>query len=95
MRGVLAGGVYPRPADHKAATAPHLSVGAAPALPTPNRIGIRHIAFAVDDIEALVSRLNDEGVSFFSEVRTYPATGKKLVYCRGPEGIILEFAQYR
>jgi len=68
---------------------------AAPALPTPNRIGIRHIAFAVDDIEALVSRLNDEGVSFFSEVQTYPATGKKLVYCRGPEGIILEFAQYR
>lgn len=60
----------------------------------PNQIGIRHIAFAVDDIETLVTRLQGEGLSFFSAVQTYPATGKKLVYCHGPEGIILEFAQY-
>lgn len=60
----------------------------------PHHMGIRHIAFAVDDIETLVARLKDEGIRFFSEVQTYPATGKKLVYCHGPEGVILEFAQY-
>jgi catechol 2,3-dioxygenase-like lactoylglutathione lyase family enzyme len=68
---------------------------AAPAPRAPNQIGIRHIAFAVGDIEALVARLKDEGIAFFSEVQTYPATGKRLVYCHGPDGIILEFAQYR
>lgn len=61
----------------------------------PNQLGIRHIAFEVDDIEALVDRLRIEGIEFFGEVQTYPATGKKLVYCYGPDGIILEFAQYR
>lgn len=60
----------------------------------PHHIGIRHIAFEVDDIETLVARLRGDGVRFFSAVQTYPATGKKLVYCYGPEGIILEFAQY-
>ena len=60
----------------------------------PHHIGIRHIAFEVEDIETLVARLKNDGVRFFSAVQTYPATGKKLVYCYGPEGIILEFAQY-
>jgi catechol 2,3-dioxygenase-like lactoylglutathione lyase family enzyme len=60
----------------------------------PHHLGIRHLAFAVDDIEALVADLKDDGIALFSEVRTYPATGKKLVYFYGPEGIILEFAQY-
>ena len=60
----------------------------------PHHIGIRHIAFAVEDIETLVARLKGDGIRFFSAVQTYPTTGKKLVYCYGPEGIILEFAQY-
>jgi catechol 2,3-dioxygenase-like lactoylglutathione lyase family enzyme len=60
----------------------------------PHHIGIRHMAFEVDDIEALVTRLMDDGTRFFSDVQTYPATGKKLVYFYGPDGIILEFAQY-
>ena len=60
----------------------------------PHQIGIRHMAFAVDDIETLVAGLRDDDIAFFSEVQTYPATGKKLVYCYGPDGIILEFAQY-
>jgi len=61
----------------------------------PHHIGIRHMAFAVDDIEALVADLQDDGIAFFSDVQTYPATGKKLVYCYGPDGIILELAQYK
>ena len=60
----------------------------------PNKIGIRHIAFAVKDIETLVSDLKKEGIQFFGDIQTYPETGKKLVYFYGPDGIILELAQY-
>ena len=60
----------------------------------PNKVGIRHIAFAVEDIEALVSGLRKDGIQFFGEIQTYPETGKKLVYFYGPDGIILELAQY-
>jgi catechol 2,3-dioxygenase-like lactoylglutathione lyase family enzyme len=65
-------------------------VGASP----PNEIGIRHIAFEVDDIETLVSTLKGEGIAFWGEVQTYPETGKKLVYFHGPDDIILELAEY-
>ena len=61
----------------------------------PNHIGIRHIAFEVDDIEKIVASMVDDEVEFFGDVQTYPETGKKLVYFYGPDGIILEFAQYK
>ena len=60
----------------------------------PNELGIRHIAFAVTDIDALVADLRARDVEFFGDVQTYPETGKRLVYFYGPDGIILEFAQY-
>ena len=46
----------------------------------PHHLGIRHLAFAVDDIEALAAGLKDDGIALFSEVGTYPATGKKLAF---------------
>jgi catechol 2,3-dioxygenase-like lactoylglutathione lyase family enzyme len=60
----------------------------------PNEIGIRHIAFAVEDIEAMVAALKGEGIHFWGDVQIYPETGKKLVYFQGPDGIILELAEY-
>jgi catechol 2,3-dioxygenase-like lactoylglutathione lyase family enzyme len=59
-----------------------------------DRIGLRHLAFAVTDIEAEVSRLQDHGVEFLGAIQTWEKTGKKLVYFYGPGGILLEFAQY-
>ena len=59
-----------------------------------NAIGLRHIAFAVDDIESVVDSLILAGVKFYSEIKTYPATGKKLVYFKGPDNILLELAEY-
>jgi len=59
-----------------------------------NRIGLRHLAFAVSDIEAEVQRLRSHGVEFVGEIQTWEKTGKRLVYFRGPDGILLEFAQY-
>ena len=56
-----------------------------------NTLGIRHIAFVVEDIEAIVAKLKKKGVEIFSEIQTYEDS-YKLCYCRGPEGIILELA---
>lgn len=68
--------------------------GRDPELSRANQIGFRHIAFEVDDIEAEVERLKANGVRFQSNIQVWGKTGKKLVYCYGPEGIILELAQY-
>jgi catechol 2,3-dioxygenase-like lactoylglutathione lyase family enzyme len=57
-----------------------------------NTLGIRHIAFAVEDIDALVAKLKKKGTAIFSEIQTYE-NEYKLCYVRGPEGIILELAE--
>ncbi len=57
-----------------------------------NTLGIRHIAFAVEDIEAVIARLKERGTETFSEIQDYEGM-YKLCYVRGPEGIILELAE--
>jgi len=69
--------------------------GRDPELSKPNQIGFRHIAFAVDDIDAEVARLKAKGIEFRSSIQVWEKTGKKLVYFYGPDGILLEFAQYK
>lgn len=59
-----------------------------------DRIGLRHLAFAVTDIEAEVQRLEEHGVRFIGRIQTWEKTGKKLIYFYGPDRILLEFAQY-
>lgn len=59
--------------------------------PLANTLGVRHIAFVVEDIEAVVAKLKEKGTETFSEIQDF---GKyKLCYVRGPEGIILELAE--
>ncbi|HET7580132.1 MAG TPA: VOC family protein [Bacillales bacterium] len=60
--------------------------------PFANTLGIRHIAFAVEDIEAVVAKLKKKGTEIFSEIEQYEDS-YKLCYVRGPEGIILELAE--
>jgi catechol 2,3-dioxygenase-like lactoylglutathione lyase family enzyme len=60
--------------------------------PLANALGIRHIAFVVEDIEAIVAKLKKKGTEMFSEIQTYEKN-YKLCYVRGPEGIILELAE--
>ena len=60
--------------------------------PLANTLGIRHIAFVVDDIEAVVAKLKKKGMETFSDIQNYENT-YKLCYVRGPEGIILELAE--
>jgi len=61
-------------------------------LPLANTLGIRHIAFAVEGIEAVVAKLKKKGVEIFGEIQNYK-NAYKLCYVRGPEGIILELAE--
>jgi len=62
--------------------------GQAPA----NKPGIRHILFAVDDIDAVVARLRARGAELVGEVVSYQNV-YRLCYIRGPEGIIIELAE--
>ncbi|MCM3762882.1 VOC family protein [Alkalihalobacillus oceani] len=60
--------------------------------PLANTLGIRHIAFAVEDMEALVMKLKKKGGELIGEIQDYK-NAYKLCYIRGPEGIILELAE--
>lgn len=57
-----------------------------------NILGIRHICFAVEDIEAVAAKLKKEGAELFGEIVNYQ-NAYRLCYVRGPEGIILELAE--
>ena len=60
--------------------------------PLANNLGIQHIAFAVEDIEALVTKLTKKGAELIGEIQNYE-NAYKLCFIRGPEGIILELAE--
>ena len=81
---------------------PHAEVPAPQALPrrsgaapsgVPNRPapantpGIRHVAFAVEDIDAVVTGLRARGAELVGELERYEDS-YRLCYVRGPEGII-------
>jgi catechol 2,3-dioxygenase-like lactoylglutathione lyase family enzyme len=57
-----------------------------------NAPGIRHITFAVEDIDAVVARLRAHGAELVGELERY-GDSYRLCYLRGPEGIILELAE--
>jgi catechol 2,3-dioxygenase-like lactoylglutathione lyase family enzyme len=57
-----------------------------------NALGIRHLAFAVDDIDAVLARLQARDAELVGEVGRYEDS-YRLCYVRGPAGIIVELAQ--
>lgn len=57
-----------------------------------NTLGIRHIAFLVEEIEAIVAKLKANGAELVGELQQYEDS-YKLCYVRGPEGIIVELAE--
>jgi catechol 2,3-dioxygenase-like lactoylglutathione lyase family enzyme len=74
-----------------------------PSVDQPNALGLRHMAFKVDDVDATMAKLRAAGVEFVSNVQTVPdsqvtyagGVRKRLVYFRDPEGNILELCEYR
>ena len=57
-----------------------------------NTPGLRHLAFAVDDIDAVLASLRAHGGELVGEVENYEDI-YRLCYVRGPEGIIVELAE--
>jgi catechol 2,3-dioxygenase-like lactoylglutathione lyase family enzyme len=57
-----------------------------------NAPGIRHISFAVNDIDGVVAGLRARGTRLVGELERYEDS-YLLCYVRGPEGIIVELAQ--
>jgi catechol 2,3-dioxygenase-like lactoylglutathione lyase family enzyme len=57
-----------------------------------NTLGLRHLTFAVDDIDAVVASLRAHGAELVGEVENYEDI-YRLCYVRGPEGIIVELAE--
>jgi catechol 2,3-dioxygenase-like lactoylglutathione lyase family enzyme len=57
-----------------------------------NTPGIRHLTFAVDDIDAVLTGLRERGAELVGEVERYKDS-YRLCYVRGPEGIIVELAE--
>ena len=57
-----------------------------------NTPGLRHVTFAVDDIDAVVAGLRARGAELVGEVEDYEDI-YRLCYVRGPEGNIVELAE--
>lgn len=57
-----------------------------------NALGIRRIMFAVEDIDAVVTRLLAHGAELIGEIVQYE-DANRLAYIRGPEGIIVGLAE--
>ncbi len=57
-----------------------------------NREGIHHIAFAVDDMEAEIQRLKNEGFQFISERPKAGADNKMVVFLhpKSTNGVLIE-----
>ena len=63
-----------------------------------NRLGLMHIAFAVDDIRHTLQRVLAAGGSAVGEIATVSVAGvgsAEFVYTRDPEGTIVELQSWR
>ncbi len=66
-----------------------------------NTPGLRHIAFQTNDLDAVVAALRAAGVALLSPVQEVPTDQvsfagrrKRIVYCRDPEGNLVELCSY-
>ena len=62
-------------------------------LGTPFSTGFTHIAMTVSDMESLHKDLVKAGVIFAGPPQYSPDGAVKMIYCRGPEGVLLELVQ--
>lgn len=58
----------------------------------PEACGLRHLAFAVEDIDDACRFLQEKGVAY-EPVRVDPLTGKRFTFFHDPDNLPLEFYQ--
>jgi catechol 2,3-dioxygenase-like lactoylglutathione lyase family enzyme len=57
-----------------------------------NELGLRNVAFEVDDLQAAVDRLAADGYGLVGGIGQYEQIWR-MAYVRGPEGIIVSLAE--
>ena len=57
-----------------------------------NELGLRNVAFEVDDLQGVVDRLAADGYGLVGDVGQYENVWR-MAYVRGPEGIIVSLAE--
>jgi len=62
-----------------------------PAAPA-NELGLRNVAFEVDDVRAAVDRADADGYRLVGGIGEYEGAWR-MAYVRGPEGIIVSLAE--
>jgi catechol 2,3-dioxygenase-like lactoylglutathione lyase family enzyme len=55
--------------------------------------GLTHIALTVDNLDELTEKMSNLGYKAISEVKISPNKKVKVVFVRGPEGIMLELVE--
>jgi catechol 2,3-dioxygenase-like lactoylglutathione lyase family enzyme len=60
--------------------------------PPANAPGLRHLCFAVDDLDEALAAVRAQGAELVGEVEQYEQS-YRLCYVRGPAGVIVELAQ--
>jgi glyoxylase I family protein len=56
---------------------------------SPEACGLRHLAFAVDDLDRSIAELQAKGVAL-EEIRIDEITGKRFTFFKDPDGLPLE-----
>lgn len=58
-----------------------------------NTLGISHVAFTVDNVEAEYLRLLNQGILFVSAPQISPNGYAKVAFCRDPDGTFIELVE--
>jgi catechol 2,3-dioxygenase-like lactoylglutathione lyase family enzyme len=56
------------------------------------RTGFNHVCFRVDDVDAMIDKLQAAGVGIRNQVMTFH--DRRLVFLQGPAGVTIELAQW-
>ena len=57
------------------------------------RLGVNHVCFAVDDLDATLDRLRDAGVHVRNDVLEFH--DRRLVFVLGPGDVTIELAEWQ
>jgi catechol 2,3-dioxygenase-like lactoylglutathione lyase family enzyme len=59
----------------------------------PYSTGFTHIAVTVGNLDFVFKKLTEEGVVFPAPPQYSPDRAVKVIYCRGPEGVLIELVE--
>lgn len=68
--------------------------GAPPRRSYPEALGLRHLAFAVDDLHSSISELLELGIAT-EPIRQDPYTGRRFAFFNDPDGLPIELYEDR